>query len=81
MVKTDPIILDYYNRHVVQRIIDKYDMEPMNAARRFLTSQTHAMLEDSECAMWEFSDRAIFEMWEVEQVAGDPRKSVYIRCE
>ena len=81
MTRTDPVILDHYNRCVVQRIIDKYDMEPLEAARRFLTSQTHAMLEDPECAMWEFNERAIFDMWEVEQITGDPRKSVYIRFE
>lgn len=81
MTRTDPVILDHYNRCVVQRIIDKYDMEPLEAASRFLTSQTHAMLEDPKCAMWEFSERAIFEIWEVEQIIGDPHKSVYIRCE
>jgi len=81
MTRTDPVILDHYNRCVVQRIIDKYDMEPLDAARMFLTSQTHTMLEDPENAMWEFSERAIFEIWEVEHITGDPRKSVYIRCE
>jgi len=70
MTRTAPVILDHYNRCVVQRIIDKYDMEQLDAARMFLTSQTHAMLEDPECAMWK-----------VEQRTGDPRKSVYIRCE
>lgn len=61
----------------------KYDIEPLEASKRFLTSQTHAMLEDPEYAMWEFkfSERAIFDIWEVEQITGDPRKSVYIRCE
>jgi len=81
MTRTDLVILDHYNRCVVQRIIDKYDIEPLEATRMFLTSQTHAMLEDPECAMWEFSERAIFEIWEVEQITNDPRKSVYIRCE
>lgn len=81
MTRTEPVILDHYNRCVVQRIIDKYDIEPLEAARRLLTSQTHTMLEDPEYAMWEFSERAIFEIWEVEQITGDPRKSVYIRCE
>ena len=81
MTRTAPVTLDHYNRCVVQRIIDKYDMEQLDAARMFLTSQTHTMLEDPENAMWEFSERAIFEIWEVEQITGDPRKSVYIRCE
>ena len=73
--------LDYYNKSVIQRIIDKYDMKPMDAVRAFVTSETHRMLEDAELAMWEFSERAIFEMWEVEKITGDPRNSVHIRSE
>ena len=56
---THSFTLDYYNKCVIQRIIDKYGMEPMDATRSFLTSQTHAMLEDTEYAMWDFSERAI----------------------
>ena len=73
--------LDYYNKCVIRRIIDKYNMDPMQAARSFLTSQIHTMLEDPEYAMWDFSERAIFDMWEAEQITGDPRNSVYIRGE
>jgi len=73
--------LDYYNKSVVQRVMDKYGMGQMDAARAFLTSETHRMLEDAALAMWEFSERAIFDMWEVERVTGDPRRSVYLRSE
>lgn len=62
-------------------IIEKYGMDPLEAARRFLTSRTHEMLEDPDYAMWDFSERAIFDIWESEQVTGDPRNSVYIRGE
>ena len=54
--------LDYYNSSVIKRIMDKYGMNEMDAARAFLTSETHRMLEDAEMAMWEFSERAIFDM-------------------
>jgi hypothetical protein len=81
MTKTQSFTLDYYNKCVIQRIIEKYNMEPMNAARSFLTSKTHEMLEDPEYAMWELSERAIFDIWEVEQITGDPRNSIYIRGE
>lgn len=81
MSKTHSFTLDYYNKCVIQRIIEKYGMDPLEAARRFLTSRTHEMLEDPEYAMWEFSERAIFDIWESEQVTGDPRNSVYIRGE
>ena len=73
--------LDYYNRSVVERIIAKYNMRPMDAVRAFLTSETHRMLENPELAMWEFSERAIFDMWESERVTGDPRNSEYLRSE
>ena len=81
MTKTPCFSLDYYNKNVIQRITDKYAMSPMDASRAFLTSQTHAMLEAPEMAMWEFSERAIFDIWEAERVTGDPRNSVYIRSE
>lgn len=73
--------LDYYNKNVIQRIMDKYGMAQMEAARTFLTSETHSMLENADLAMWEFSERAIFDMWESERVTGDPRNSAYLRSE
>ena len=56
-------------------------MGPIDAARNFPISKTHAMLESPEYAMWEFSERAIFDIWESEQITGDPRNLVYIRGE
>ena len=73
--------LDYYNKYVVRRIMDKYGMKEMDAVRAFLTSETHLMLENADMAMWEFSGRAIFDMWEAERVTGDPRNSAYLRSE
>ena len=81
MTKTPCYSMDYYNKCVIQLIMDKYAMNQMDASRAFLTSQTHAMLENLELAMWEFSDRAIFDMWETERVTGDPRNSVHLRSE
>lgn len=81
MNKVNYFVTDYYNRRVIQRIIDKYAMKPMDAMRSFLTSETHALLEDAENGMWNFSDRAIFDMWEVEKITGDPRYSEYLRGE
>ncbi|MBQ9037087.1 MAG: hypothetical protein IJ115_06525 [Erysipelotrichaceae bacterium] len=81
MTKLPCYSLDYYNKDVIKRIMDKYGYNEMDAAREFLTSETHRMLEDADLAMWEFSARAIFELWEAEKVTGDPRNSVYIRGE
>lgn len=73
--------IDFYDRKVVEKIIDKYNLEPMEAVKQFLTSETHKMLEDPECGLMAFPDRALFDMWEVEQITGDPRNSSYIRAE
>ncbi len=81
MIKTSCVSLDYYNKSVIRRIIEKYNMKPMDATRAFLLSDAHAMLEDPTLAMWDFSERAIFDMWEVEKITGDPRNSVYLRSE
>lgn len=81
MTKTPCISLDYYNKNVILRIIEKYDLKPMDAVRAFLQSDAHAMLEDPSLAMWDFSERAVFDMWEAERVTGDPRNSVYLRSE
>lgn len=73
--------LDYYNKIVIKNIMEKYALDEMKAMQLFLTSKTHKMLEDAELAMLEFSTRAIFDMWEVEQITGDPRNSQYLRSE
>ncbi len=81
MTKLPSFSLFYYNKRVIERIMDKYGMDQMEAARGFLTSETHAMLEDAELGMWDFSERAIFDMWEAERVTGDPRNCAYLRSE
>ena len=81
MTRIPSFSLDYYNKSVVQMIVEKYGYDYMDAPRMFLTSETHAMLEDAELAVWEFSDRAIFDMWETEKKTGDPRNSVWLRSE
>lgn len=81
MRNTSDFSLDYYNENVIQRIVEKYGFDYMSAVRAFLTSETHSMLEYPKLEMWEFSEKAIFEMWEVEQITGDPRNSVHLRSE
>lgn len=81
MTKTIYFATDYYDRHVIQRIIDKYGLAPMDAARNFLQSKTHAMLEDADYGLMSFSEKAIFDMWEAERVTGNPGNSVYVRGE
>lgn len=81
MTRISSPLLDCYNKSVIKLIMDKYNMDQMTAARDFISSETHKMLENEEMAMWEFSDRAIFNMWEVERITGDPRNSENLRSE
>ena len=53
----------------------------MEAFKAFVNSKTHEMLENENCGMTDFGAKAIFEIWECEKIAGDPRNSVYIREE
>ena len=79
MNKTVYFVTDYFDRQVISSIIEKYAMDPMEATRRFLTSETHAMLEDADLGLFLSPERVIFDMWEAEQITGDPRNSAYIR--
>ena len=81
MTKISIFSLDCYNKNVIKMIMEKYGLNEMEAAREFLMSETHRMLEDADMAMWEFSARAIFDMWEVEKITGNPRNSVHLRSE
>ncbi len=81
MKKTVYFVLDYYNKQIVGKIAEKYSLSPMEASKRFLTSETHALLEDETTGLTEFPPDAVFDMWEVEQMTGNPRNSVYVRAE
>ena len=81
MTKIPIFSLDCYNKNVIKMIMEKYGLNEMEAAREFLMSETHRMLEDADMAMWEFSARVIFDLWEVEKITGNPRNSVHLRSE
>ena len=76
-----PYYLHFLSRHIVRELVNRYGLTPMEALQRFLNSETYRMASAPELAMWEFSDAAIFEMWECEQITGNPRNSSYLRCE
>lgn len=76
-----PFVLDYYDKEVINMIREKYGLDEWSALRRFLQSETYSMLSDASLEMWDFGYPAIFDMWETEQITGNPRNSVYIRGE
>ncbi len=79
MTKTLYFVLDYYNRQILERILEKYPLTPMEALRAYMTSETHALLEDAENGLTAYGEAAVFDMWEAEYRTGDPRNSVYLQ--
>jgi hypothetical protein len=73
------LLLDYYDKELVKLICNKYAYTPLEALRKFLASETYRMLRNPQLAMWNFSPLGIFDMWESEQITGNPRNSLYIR--
>lgn len=73
------LFLDYYDREIIEMIVEKYDYSYMEAFKKFLNSETYKMLKNIKLEMWEFGCPAIFEMWECEQIAGTPLVSSYFR--
>lgn len=74
-----PYILKYYSLELTRMISNKYGYSMMDALRKFVYSETYDMLIDDSLEMWSFSPVGIFDMWENEQVTGDPRNSLYLR--
>lgn len=79
MTRTPVMIMDYYNKAVVELICEKYGYKPMQAFREFTASEIHRMLSDKKFEMWDFGAPAIFDMWEAEKITGNPRNSLYLR--
>ena len=78
-MKEIPYILDFYDKNVSLMISNKYGYSVLDSLRKFLFSKTYQMLCNPELEMWEFSPAGIFDMWEAEQITGNPRNSLYIR--
>ena len=76
-----PEMYDYYDVYMTKLISDKYGYTHMETLREFLKSETRQMLETPKLEMWKFSPRALFDICEAEKVTGNPRNSVYIRCD
>lgn len=74
-----PMVNAFYDQQVVQAIHEKYGLSPLEALRAYLASETYRMFIDPALDMTEFAPSAIFELWESEEVTGDPRNSLCIR--
>lgn len=79
LMRPDVRTMDFLDRHVTEMIVSKYGIEDKKAFRLFVESETYQMLIDKEQEVYTMSPRIVFDMWESEQITGDPRNSQYIR--
>jgi hypothetical protein len=79
MTRTSAEFLDYYDKEVVNLLSEKYGFSAIASLRAFFDSETYAMLSNADLEMWDFAPAAIFDMWETEQITGNPRNSQYLR--
>lgn len=78
---TTPIDADtkaFYDNKVVTHIVEKYGFSEQTALESYLASETYRMFCRPDLEMTDISPLGIFDMWEVEQVTGDPRNSLYV---
>ena len=73
--------LDFFDRHVVKSIVEKYGFDELQAIKAFINSETYAMLQDPELELYKVSPLIIFDMWESEQITGNLRNSLYLRAD
>ncbi len=71
--------IDFFDRQVTGQIVEKYGLDDMTAIRSFINSETYKMLLDPSIEIYKMSPRIVFDMWESEQVTGEPRNSQYLR--
>ena len=81
MTKVNARTLDFFDRQVVSMIVEKYEIDEKSAIIRFLKSETYQMLIDAETEVYKMSPRIVFDIWEAENVTGNPKNSQYIRGE
>lgn len=73
--------LDFFDRHVITNIVEKYGFNPLQATKDFIQSETYTMLQDPELELYKVSPNILFDMWEAEKITGNPRNSLYLRAD
>lgn len=81
MTKTNVRTLDFFDRYNIKKIMDKYGLDENTALRRFIMSETYKMLVDEDLEIYSMGPEIVFDMWEVEQITGEPRNSLYLRSD
>lgn len=73
--------LDFFDRHVVQSIVQKYGIDTLQATKDFIQSETYTMLQNPDLELYKVSPYILFDMWESERITGNPRNSLYLRAD
>lgn len=76
--RDDFVIIEPIIEKILQKIAEQNSIPPLEAMDIFYHSKTYEMLTDPELYLWDFSDKAIFDIWLSEQKTGNPRNSVYL---
>lgn len=81
MTRVNTRTIDFFDRQVTKQIKEKYGFDDLAAIRSFLKSETYKMFIDPTLEIYKMSPRIVFDMWESEQITGNPRNSQYIRSD
>lgn len=81
MTRVSARTLDFFDRFVVKNIVEKHGFDELQAIKAFIGSQTYQMLQDPELELYKVSPLIVFDMWESEQITGNPRNSLYLRAD
>lgn len=71
----------FFDCEVTTHIVEKYGFSEIQAIQSFISSKTYQMFIDADLEIYTLSPLIVFDMWESEQVTGNPRNSQYIRTE
>ena len=60
--------IDFFDRQVVELMVEKYGMDDREAVRAFIESKTYQLLLDVESEVYTMSPHIIFDMCESEKI-------------
>lgn len=79
MSKTDAGIIGNIEMELCKLIAKRNHISELDALRLFMKTKTYQMLIDDETKLWHFAPLVIYDIWENEELTGDPGNSLYLR--
>jgi hypothetical protein len=59
-------------KNLIELIMEKYDIDELDALRNFYASETYRLLADEETKTWWYSAHMLLDIYETEKVTGSP---------